>query len=95
MREDGSGIILYTVIPVVAVILLVTGFVVVFLLLFMLRKSYKKDAVARIFTQEEHGIPGDYLKKETTVKLLSVDPMEFPRAKLHIMKNLLGEVVMF
>ncbi len=61
------------------------------LVLLKLRNHKKTVDLASVFIPEEHGISEDYVKKEAMQKFSSVDPMEFPRAKLHLMNTLLGE----
>ena len=36
-------------------------------------------------------MPHDFVKKESMVELLPTDPMEFPRAKLHLLNRVLGK----
>lgn len=91
---DEKRIILCSVVAV-AVLFVVTGSTLLILVLLWTRRSKPKTDMSSVFTQEEHGIHGEYLKKEATEKLVSIDLMEFPRTKLHLMNRVLGKLVCF
>ena len=76
-----------------AVILLVLTIVAVILLVVICaRKRLRKTIVfSDILFQERPYLPHDFLKKESVVDLLPADPMEFPRAKLHLLNRVLGK----
>ena len=56
------------------------------------RKRLRTTTVfSDILFQERPYLPHDFVKKESMVELLPTDPMEFPRAKLHLLNRVLGK----